>query len=67
MEQYNSISVIICVSVGFVPGVYYCLNMILITLSSFLNVIVVNLSFYGARGPMPKILKKVSKDIRKQM
>ncbi|KAL5018978.1 hypothetical protein ScPMuIL_004700 [Solemya velum] len=40
-------------------GTYYCLNMILITLSSFLNVFVVNLSFYGARAQVPFILKKV--------
>ncbi|WAQ96377.1 ACHA3-like protein, partial [Mya arenaria] len=29
---------------------YYCLNMVLITASTFLNVLVVNLSFYGARS-----------------
>ncbi|ESO93339.1 hypothetical protein LOTGIDRAFT_161901 [Lottia gigantea] len=29
-------------------GTYYCLNMIIITLSSFLNVMVVNLNHYGA-------------------
>ncbi|ESO93340.1 hypothetical protein LOTGIDRAFT_232752 [Lottia gigantea] len=40
-------------------GTYYCLNMILITLSSFLNAFVVNLSFYGARRPVPMCLKKV--------
>lgn len=36
--------------------------MILITTSTFLNVFVVNLSFYGSRAPVPKILKKVSID-----
>ncbi|XP_050391652.1 neuronal acetylcholine receptor subunit beta-3 isoform X2 [Patella vulgata] len=40
-------------------GTYYCLNMILITLSSFLNAFVVNLSFYGARRPVPMCLRKV--------
>lgn len=46
---------------GNVPilGTYYCLNMILITLSTFLNVFVVNLSFYGARAPVPKLLRTV--------
>ncbi|KAK3089763.1 hypothetical protein FSP39_006302 [Pinctada imbricata] len=44
-----------------VLGTYYCLNMILITLSSFLCVIVVNLTFYGTRVPVhvPYTLKKV--------
>ena len=40
--------------------------MILITLSTFLNVFVVNLSFYGARAPVPKLLKSVSKLIGKE-
>ncbi|XP_041363070.1 neuronal acetylcholine receptor subunit alpha-5-like isoform X2 [Gigantopelta aegis] len=40
-------------------GTYYCLNMILITLSSFLNAFVVNMSFYGARRPVPNCLRKV--------
>lgn len=42
-----------------VSGTYFCLNMILITTSTFLNVLVVNLSFYGARAPVPKLMKKV--------
>ncbi|XP_025103579.1 neuronal acetylcholine receptor subunit alpha-10-like isoform X1 [Pomacea canaliculata] len=40
-------------------GTYYCLNMILITLSSFLNAFVVYMSFYGARRPVPRIMKKI--------
>ncbi|XP_069122894.1 acetylcholine receptor subunit alpha-like 1 isoform X4 [Argopecten irradians] len=40
-------------------GTYYCLNMVLITLSSFLNVFVVNISFIGARAAVPYMLKKV--------
>ncbi|XP_076459204.1 neuronal acetylcholine receptor subunit alpha-10-like [Babylonia areolata] len=40
-------------------GTYYCLNMILITLSSFLNAFVVYMSFYGARRPVPRVIKKV--------
>ncbi|KAH3862136.1 neuronal acetylcholine receptor subunit alpha-10-like [Dreissena polymorpha] len=40
-------------------GTYYCLNMVLITASTFLNVFVVNLSFYGARSPVPKVLRNV--------
>ncbi|GFO18687.1 neuronal acetylcholine receptor subunit alpha-7 [Plakobranchus ocellatus] len=40
-------------------GTYYCLNMILITLSSFLNAFVVNLSFYGARRPLPACMRTV--------
>ena len=41
-------------------GTYYCLNMVLITLSSFLNAIVVYMSFYGARRPVPVWIKRVS-------
>ncbi|KAL4239604.1 hypothetical protein ACF0H5_000413 [Mactra antiquata] len=40
-------------------GTYYCLNMMLITCSTFLNVFVVNLSYYGARSPVPKLLRNV--------
>ncbi|WAQ96378.1 ACH10-like protein, partial [Mya arenaria] len=40
-------------------GTYYCLNMILITTSTFLNVFVVNLSFYGSRAAIPKLMKTV--------
>lgn len=40
-------------------GAYYCLNMILITLSTFLSVIVVNLYFHGSRSRVPPIIKKV--------
>ncbi|XP_033748941.1 neuronal acetylcholine receptor subunit alpha-6-like isoform X3 [Pecten maximus] len=40
-------------------GTYYCLNMVLITLSSFLNVFVVNISFIGARAAVPYMLKRV--------
>ncbi|CAL1541775.1 unnamed protein product [Lymnaea stagnalis] len=40
-------------------GTYYCLNMILITLSSFLNIIAVHFSFYGARRPLPHCLRMV--------
>ncbi|PVD38252.1 hypothetical protein C0Q70_00863 [Pomacea canaliculata] len=43
-------------------GTYYCLNMILITLSSFLNAFVVYMSFYGARRPVPRIMKKKKKE-----
>ncbi|XP_021367417.1 neuronal acetylcholine receptor subunit alpha-10-like isoform X2 [Mizuhopecten yessoensis] len=42
-----------------VLGTYYCLNMVLITLSSFLNVFVVNISFIGARAAVPYMLKRV--------
>ncbi|XP_071128929.1 neuronal acetylcholine receptor subunit beta-3-like [Mytilus edulis] len=38
-------------------GAYYCLNMILITLSTFLSVIVVNLYFRGSRTEVPKCVK----------
>ena len=55
-DKYHFKSWIVC----FLSGTYYCLNMILITLSTFLNVFVVNLSFYGARAPVPKPLKNVS-------
>ncbi|KAH9498917.1 Neuronal acetylcholine receptor subunit alpha-10 [Bulinus truncatus] len=40
-------------------GTYYCLNMILITLSSFLNIIAVHFSFYGPRRPLPHCLRMV--------
>lgn len=40
-------------------GTYYCLNMVLITLSSFLNAFVVYMSFYGARRPVPRPMKRI--------
>ncbi|XP_045212736.2 neuronal acetylcholine receptor subunit beta-3-like isoform X4 [Mercenaria mercenaria] len=40
-------------------GAYYCLNMILITLSAFLSVIVVNLYFHGAKREVPFVVKKI--------
>ncbi len=47
-----------CVSVA---GAYYCLNMIMITLSTFLSVIVINLYFRGdKRNKVPRWLKAVS-------
>ncbi|KAH3862594.1 hypothetical protein DPMN_025563 [Dreissena polymorpha] len=44
-------------------GAYYCLNMILITLSAFLSVFVVNLYFHGARSEVPWIVKKIVIDL----
>ena len=42
-------------------GSYYCLNMIMITLSTFLAVIVINLYFRGDRkGPVPPRIRTVS-------
>ena len=44
-----------------VAGAYYCLNMILITLSTFLSVIVINLYFRGdKRNKLPDCLRAVS-------
>ncbi|KAK6170294.1 hypothetical protein SNE40_018716 [Patella caerulea] len=41
-------------------GTYYCLNMIIITLSSFLNVMVVNLNHYGAtRSHCPEPIRSL--------
>ncbi|ESO93338.1 hypothetical protein LOTGIDRAFT_178557 [Lottia gigantea] len=40
-------------------GAYYCLNMILITLSTLLSVVVVNLYFRGYRTKVPKVFKVV--------
>ncbi|XP_059152826.1 neuronal acetylcholine receptor subunit beta-3-like [Physella acuta] len=40
-------------------GIYYCTNMILITLSCFLNILVVHFSFYGARRSLPHCLRMV--------
>ncbi|XP_041364592.1 neuronal acetylcholine receptor subunit alpha-10-like isoform X2 [Gigantopelta aegis] len=43
-------------------GAYYCLNMILITLSTLLSVVVVNLYFRGSRTAVPVIFRKVMVD-----
>ncbi|KAJ8319189.1 hypothetical protein KUTeg_004280 [Tegillarca granosa] len=43
-------------------GAYYCLNMILITLSTFLSVVVVNLYFRGARKEVPGLVKRILVD-----
>lgn len=43
-------------------GAYYCLNMVLITLSTFLSVIVVNLYFHGSHSRVPPIIKKLMVD-----
>ncbi|KAK3091433.1 hypothetical protein FSP39_019854 [Pinctada imbricata] len=43
-------------------GAYYCLNMIMITLSTFLSVIVVNLYFRGSRTRVPRLVKRVLVD-----
>ncbi|KAK3099456.1 hypothetical protein FSP39_004596 [Pinctada imbricata] len=40
-------------------GVYYCLNMILITVSTFLCVLVVNLSYHGYVTRVPSIVRKI--------
>ncbi|RUS77479.1 hypothetical protein EGW08_014754, partial [Elysia chlorotica] len=39
-------------------GTYYCLNMILITLSSFLNVLIVDLTTHGLRTSAPPRFRK---------
>ncbi|CAL1539684.1 unnamed protein product [Lymnaea stagnalis] len=39
-------------------GTYYCLNMILITLSSFLNVLIVDLTTHGQRTTTPPKIRK---------
>ncbi|XP_046367254.1 neuronal acetylcholine receptor subunit alpha-10-like [Haliotis rufescens] len=44
-------------------GTYYCLNMIIITLSSFLNVLVVNWAAYGQRANIPPPMKAVLFDV----
>ncbi|KAK7506362.1 hypothetical protein BaRGS_00002474, partial [Batillaria attramentaria] len=44
-------------------GAYYCLNMILITLSTLLSVVVVNLYFHGSRTKVPRLFKKLMVDI----
>ncbi|XP_067672728.1 neuronal acetylcholine receptor subunit alpha-10-like [Haliotis asinina] len=46
-----------------VLGIYYCLNMVIITLSSFLNVLVVNLAAYGQRANLPAPAKSVLFDV----
>ncbi|XP_041363747.1 neuronal acetylcholine receptor subunit alpha-10-like [Gigantopelta aegis] len=48
-------------------GTYYCLNMILITLSVFLNVLVVNLAAYGHRANLPAPAKQVLFDVCAKM
>ncbi|KAK3601914.1 hypothetical protein CHS0354_041853 [Potamilus streckersoni] len=40
-------------------GAYYCLNMIMITLSTFFSAVVVNLYFHGARSVLPDIIRKI--------
>ncbi|KAK7112949.1 acetylcholine receptor subunit alpha-type acr-16-like [Littorina saxatilis] len=44
-------------------GAYYCLNMILITLSTLLSVVVVNLYFHGSRTQVPRLFKKLMVDV----
>ncbi|XP_071106607.1 neuronal acetylcholine receptor subunit alpha-10-like isoform X1 [Haliotis cracherodii] len=46
-----------------VLGIYYCLNMVIITMSSFLNVLVVNLAAYGQRANLPAPAKSVLFDV----
>ncbi|KAL3876547.1 hypothetical protein ACJMK2_034388 [Sinanodonta woodiana] len=40
-------------------GAYYCLNMIMITLSTFFSAVVVNLYFHGARSVLPDSIRKI--------
>ncbi|PVD38243.1 hypothetical protein C0Q70_00854 [Pomacea canaliculata] len=42
---------------------YYCLNMVLITLSTLLSVVVVNLYFHGSRTNVPRLFKKIMVDV----
>ncbi|XP_025109822.1 acetylcholine receptor subunit alpha-like isoform X3 [Pomacea canaliculata] len=44
-------------------GAYYCLNMVLITLSTLLSVVVVNLYFHGSRTNVPRLFKKIMVDV----
>ena len=45
-----------------IPGAYFCLNMFLITMSTFLAVVVINLYFrQDKKNKVPKWLKRVSK------
>ncbi|RUS74260.1 hypothetical protein EGW08_017979, partial [Elysia chlorotica] len=41
-------------------GAYYCLNMILITLSTLLSVVIVNLYFHGPGTKVPRFFRRVS-------
>ncbi|XP_061175301.1 neuronal acetylcholine receptor subunit alpha-9-like isoform X2 [Saccostrea echinata] len=43
-------------------GALYCLNMVLITLSTFLSVAIVNLYFRGSKSRVPRPIKKVMVD-----
>lgn len=40
-------------------GAYYCMNMIMITLSTFLSVVIVNLYFRGWKSRVPRPIKMV--------
>ncbi|XP_050394708.1 neuronal acetylcholine receptor subunit beta-3 isoform X2 [Patella vulgata] len=44
-------------------GAYYCLNMILITLSTLLSVVVVNMYFRGSRTRVPRIFKSCMMEV----
>lgn len=61
--RWDSIFLGTCHNIGnsLLTGTYYCVNMVLITMSSFLCVFVVNMSVTGTRYPvhLPKTLKKV--------
>ncbi|XP_061175302.1 neuronal acetylcholine receptor subunit alpha-10-like isoform X1 [Saccostrea echinata] len=43
-------------------GAYYCLNMIMITLSTFLSVVIVNLYFRGSKSRVPRPIKTIMVD-----
>ncbi|XP_012942041.1 neuronal acetylcholine receptor subunit alpha-10 isoform X2 [Aplysia californica] len=43
-------------------GAYYCLNMILITLSTLLSVVIVNLYFHGPGTRVPRFFKRLMLD-----
>ncbi|XP_052689550.1 neuronal acetylcholine receptor subunit alpha-10-like isoform X1 [Crassostrea angulata] len=43
-------------------GAYYCMNMIMITLSTFLSVVIVNLYFRGWKSRVPRPIKMIMVD-----
>ncbi|KAH9490237.1 Acetylcholine receptor subunit alpha-type acr-16 [Bulinus truncatus] len=44
-------------------GAYYCLNMILITLSTLLSAVVVNLYFHGPGTKVPRLFRRLMLDV----
>ena len=61
---YRPYVVVMCVCVCVCLGAYFCLNMIIITLSTFLSIIVLNLYIRGdRRNHVPLWLRRVTRKL----